>query len=135
MNTNYKKVNYGYWQSEYQTDFPDTFLVKLYHHIVKNGSNFKKSKKRLKLLDYGCGNGTNALFFYERNFDAFGVDINRIAIKKAKEQSEDPKSTDDRPSRLREYLNRYFRFILMLTYFALLTFWITSNVVLFQEKK
>ena len=42
IKTNYKKANFDYWQSEYQTDYPDTSLVKLYHHNLKHESNFKK---------------------------------------------------------------------------------------------
>jgi 2-polyprenyl-3-methyl-5-hydroxy-6-metoxy-1,4-benzoquinol methylase len=89
MKTNYQRANYDYWQSEYQTDYPDTPLVKLYHHILKHESNFKQSKKTLKMLDYGCSNGKNALFFHTLNFDVYGVDINKIAINKANDRIKD----------------------------------------------
>jgi len=88
IKTNYKKANFDYWQSEYQTDYPDTSLVKLYHHILKHDSNFKKSKT-LKMLDFGCNNGKNALFFHTLNFDVYGVDINQIGINKANDRIKD----------------------------------------------
>ena len=36
-----------------------------------------------RVLDIGCGTGTNVLFLAERGFDASGIDISRVAIKRA----------------------------------------------------
>jgi len=78
---NYRQANYDYWQSEYETKYPDTMLVKLYHHVIKHQI---KSPSGLKMLDYGCSNGANAFFFQDLGFKVHGVDINKIAIEKAK---------------------------------------------------
>jgi SAM-dependent methyltransferase len=78
---NYLKQNFDYWQSEYATKHPDTNLVKLFHHIIKN--EIDMNGRPLKVLDYGCSNGTNAKFFADMGMEAFGVDINRLAIAKA----------------------------------------------------
>ena len=76
----YRKVNFEYWQSEYETTYPDTTLVKLYHHILKSKLKPPQGKK---MLDYGCSNGTNTSFFRDLGFEIFGADINHIAIEKA----------------------------------------------------
>jgi cyclopropane fatty-acyl-phospholipid synthase-like methyltransferase len=36
-----------------------------------------------KVLDIGCGTGTNVLYLAEKGFDASGVDISKVAIRKA----------------------------------------------------
>ena len=63
--------------------YPDTTLVKLYHHKIKY-----LLKPPVKILDYGCGNGTNVFFFRDMGFGVVGVDINKKAIVKAKIQNE-----------------------------------------------
>lgn len=83
--SDYRRANSDFWQSEYETRYPDTNLVKLYHHVVKRDL---PAGKKLKALDYGCSNGTNAFFLSDMGFDAYGVDINKIAIEKAKKKAE-----------------------------------------------
>jgi cyclopropane fatty-acyl-phospholipid synthase-like methyltransferase len=36
-----------------------------------------------KALDIGCGTGTNVLYLAEKGFDASGLDISKVAIRKA----------------------------------------------------
>ena len=76
----YRQANYDYWQSEYETRYPDTNLVKLYHHVLKREMPAGKNRRA---LDYGCSNGTNAFFRMDMGFDAYGVDINKVAVEKA----------------------------------------------------
>lgn len=79
MKSDYQRVNNAYWQSEYETQYPDTSLVKLYHHVLKRDPLFIP---RGRVLDYGCGNGANARFFASMGCDVNGVDVNQIAIEK-----------------------------------------------------
>lgn len=82
--TSYQRTNCDYWQSEYDTRYPDTTLVRLYHHILKYEL---PTTRILKALDYGCSTGTNVFFLNDMGIDAYGVDINKIAIRKARERA------------------------------------------------
>jgi len=43
--------------------------------------------KPCRVLDIGCGTGTNVVYLASRGFDAFGLDISRVAIRKAKSKA------------------------------------------------
>lgn len=43
-------------------------------------------EKKEKLLDFGCGEGTNLEFFHKKGFDVYGVDISELSIQKCKEK-------------------------------------------------
>ena len=64
---------------DWETNNPDKEAVRL----VKE----KKIKGR-KILDIGCGSGTQAIFFAKNGFDVTGIDIAPSAIKIAKERAE-----------------------------------------------
>jgi cyclopropane fatty-acyl-phospholipid synthase-like methyltransferase len=40
-----------------------------------------------RVLDIGCGTGTSVIYLATKGFDAFGLDISRIAIRKAKSKA------------------------------------------------
>ena len=46
----------------------------------------KKDKKRLKILEVGCGTGANLSFFIEEGFNTYGIDGSKVAIKLAKKK-------------------------------------------------
>ncbi len=60
---------------------PDEQLVKL----VKSGV----IRKGAKVLDLGCGLGTQTVYLAENGFDATGIDISETAVSKAKKLAED----------------------------------------------
>jgi tellurite methyltransferase len=37
-----------------------------------------------KIIDVGCGNGRNLIYFFRNNFEVFGIDPNPDAIDQAK---------------------------------------------------
>lgn len=85
---NHKK----YWESIYKevpheelpwnSEFPSPELVEL----VEN-----KKIKPCKVLDLGCGTGTNSIYIAENGFKVTGIDISEIAIKSAKEKDKGKK--------------------------------------------
>ncbi len=47
----------------------------------------KRLKKGDKILDLGCGSGDDSIFLAKKGFPIWGIDISRLAIKKAKSLS------------------------------------------------
>ena len=64
----------------WETVKPDEELVR----ILKEGK-----MKKCKVLDIGCGSGTNSIFLAKHGFDVVGVDISPTAIKLAKKRTKD----------------------------------------------
>ena len=63
---------------------------------IKDFYTFLKSKKITgSLLDIGCGNGKNTIFFQKKGFNSTGIDFSKSAInickKNAKIEKENPK--------------------------------------------
>lgn len=58
----------------WDSDLPADELIEL----VESGR-----VKPSRVLDIGCGTGSNVLYLAEKGFDASGVDISRVAIRKA----------------------------------------------------
>lgn len=62
---------------------PQKGLDKLKALLLKTGF----PSKNTKLLDLGCGDGTNGLFLSQLGYDYTGVDISEAAIKRAQERA------------------------------------------------
>lgn len=56
---------------------------------------YKKDRKNIKLLDFGCGTGAVTWFVAREGFDAYGFDGSETAIKKAKARMEEEKVSAD----------------------------------------
>jgi cyclopropane fatty-acyl-phospholipid synthase-like methyltransferase len=56
---------------------PDKFVVDF--------SRVLKERKAKTVLDLGCGAGRNLIFFVREGFDVYGLDISKVALRKAKE--------------------------------------------------
>ena len=59
--------------------YPDMSVIRFIANKYK-----KKDKKRLKILEVGCGTGANLSFFIEEGFNTYGIDGSKVAIKLAK---------------------------------------------------
>lgn len=81
MKQNYKKANYNYWQKGYAAPNVEPAIFRFYGKYLK-----EKYKKKLKLLDFGCGQGAAVNFFCKNKIDAYGVDISKTDISKAKKK-------------------------------------------------
>jgi len=47
---------------------------------------YNKQRDKIKILDFGCGQGANTWFLANENFDTYAFDISESAIYKAKER-------------------------------------------------
>ena len=62
--------------------YPSSELITFYHRYIKN--KMPKNRK-LKVLDFGCGRGSNLGFFLDMGYDVYGIDISNEAIKICKD--------------------------------------------------
>ena len=65
-----KKKTWGQYPSEY---------------LVRDVSNFQIDKKKINLLELGCGPGANFFLYIKENIKFDALDISGIAIKKSKD--------------------------------------------------
>ena len=63
-------------------EYPSEDLIKFFHKFFIT-SSYKK--KRIKVLDLGCGPGRNFYFLSKQKFQVYGCDFSDTALKKAKQ--------------------------------------------------
>lgn len=68
----YEKTNFG-------NRYPSSYLVSVYHRIIKE--HLPKTKERARVLDFGCSFGANSSMLLDCGLDVYGVDISEEAIK------------------------------------------------------
>ena len=76
-----KKYDLGYkrYGENYQRKYPNEELCRF---IGRKFNNLNKSQKRkIKILEVGCGPGGNLWMLSHEGFDAYGLDISAISIK------------------------------------------------------
>lgn len=66
LKTYEKKYSQGYGLS-----YPDGHVVRFYERIL----NYKLGVRPGNILDFGCGNGTHLLYFKQKGWSIYGVDI------------------------------------------------------------
>lgn len=80
----YKKKYREGWYPVY----PEGDVIRIYEHFFKNKLG---TKKEITLLDFGCGNGTTALYFKSKGYNVYGVDVIPDAIEECKRRLPDYK--------------------------------------------
>ncbi|MDA3884490.1 MAG: methyltransferase domain-containing protein [Candidatus Delongbacteria bacterium] len=99
----YGETGWGEGAKEYENLLQEAFTKE---YVPKNG----------KFLELGCGAGETTLWFAEKGYESFGVDISPIAIEWAKEKAtEQNLKADFRTGNvidLKDYEDNYFDFIL-----------------------
>lgn len=84
MKKNYLDLNKEFWQREFNSPNIENFIFRLKPKIIDLYIN---PKKKIKILDFGCGEGANLEYFVKKyKYDGYGVDISRISIKKAQKK-------------------------------------------------
>lgn len=73
----YKK---GKHLNKYPYDIVVSIIARTFFGILQ------KNRKKIKVLDLGCGGGNNAKFFSENGFDVYGIDASKVAIETAKDR-------------------------------------------------
>ena len=78
----YLDQNYNYWNREYHSPNVESFIFRLKSYLL---DKYVNKKKKLTVLDFGCGEGANIRYFEKvHGYTAHGVDISEISIKNAK---------------------------------------------------
>ncbi len=77
------KKNYEFWDKTFKKfDWGQYSSEDLIRFISINNNKFRKKK----ILEIGCGTGSNFNLFLDKDADITGVDFSKIAIKKAKKR-------------------------------------------------
>ena len=67
------------WE-EYKNYQPNSEFLDLIDQYVSSSNG----KKKVKILDWGCGRGQQVLYFREQGLEAFGVDVDCSTIDNGK---------------------------------------------------
>ena len=80
----YLDKNLKYWNRKYDSENVESFVFRLKSKIL---NKYIKPKKKLKILDFGCGEGASLNYFISKfKYDGYGVDISQESIKTAKKK-------------------------------------------------
>jgi 2-polyprenyl-3-methyl-5-hydroxy-6-metoxy-1,4-benzoquinol methylase len=55
--------NFVFWNREYNAPNIESFIFRLKPHLLDRRFNLKNKKSKIKVLDFGCGEGSNLNFF------------------------------------------------------------------------
>ena len=84
MKDNYQKINHKFWDREFHSPNVESWIFRLKPKLLNIYIN---SKKKLKVLDYGCGEGSNINYLIKNyGYDGYGVDISYPSIKVCKKK-------------------------------------------------
>lgn len=73
------------YQEGYGIMYPESHIIRIYEHFLKYALGID-GKNGGKVFDFGCGNGTHALYLQSKGFEVYGVDVSAAAIEIAKER-------------------------------------------------
>lgn len=84
MSKNYLKTNVDFFSRPYHANNVDSYIWRLKNHVLDRYIN---PNKKLQILDYGCGEGSN-LQHFSKNYqhDCYGVDTSKSAINVCKKK-------------------------------------------------
>ena len=79
-------MNYGYFRNDFkpqlsQEDEKERFPIHLYHYLCS-----KSSINNVRVLEVGCGMGTEAINFYAQGANYTGTDLSEESLALAKKR-------------------------------------------------
>ena len=73
----YVNLNKKFWDREYKTPNVESFIFRLKPKLL----DLYIKKKKLKVLDYGCGEGSNIRYLIDNyQYDGYVVDVSKKLI-------------------------------------------------------
>jgi SAM-dependent methyltransferase len=79
MESNCLHENAEYWDRLYDTQHVVSHVFRPFGRIIAKDFGLTGARHE-RVLDYGCASGSAVLFYKEKGFDAYGVDISRDNI-------------------------------------------------------
>ena len=83
MNSLYTNTD-KFWKKKYNSPNVESIVFRLQAKILKHEYNLPKKKS--KLIDFGCGEGSSSNFFASQGYETFGLDISKSSIQTAKKR-------------------------------------------------
>lgn len=72
--TNYSNYNLNYSRKQSFLKYPADWIIRFHDMYLK------RELPTGKVLDFGCGSGNNSIFFVEKGYDVYGIDIAEAAL-------------------------------------------------------
>ena len=86
MNKKYLNLNKKFWSKKYYAPNVEGYIFRLKPKLLNNYINFS-NKKNYKVLDFGCGEGSNIKYLSDTySFIPYGADISQPSIKVCKKK-------------------------------------------------
>lgn len=77
----YLNKNFVFWNREYNAPNTESFIFRLKPHLLDRRFNLKNKKSKIKVLDFGCGEGSNLNFFLKSyKWEPYRVDISEHSL-------------------------------------------------------
>ncbi len=107
----YLKINIKFFQRPYNANNVNSYIWRLKSHILNKYIN---PNKKLKIFDYGCGEGSNLLYLSKNyQYDCYGVDTSKSAIKVCKKKKiKNVRLIDNKIEEEDDYFNKKFDLII-----------------------
>ena len=114
--SDYLKKNLSFWDRKYTSPNVESFIFRLKSVLLDKFIKFYKYQN-YKILDFGCGEGANVMFFNKKyGFIPYGVDISSASInvckKKTKKFKKNFKIIDPKPSEKLNLFNEKFDLVI-----------------------
>lgn len=66
------------YEDGYGINYPEGHVIRIFNYI--RNKSLLGNMEDIKILDFGCGNGTHSKYFESKGWETFGVDISERAI-------------------------------------------------------